>query len=115
MSRVVARRFAIVGAGPSGLYAAEQLTKADPACAIDVIDRLPVPFGLVRYGVAPDHQATKSVSRILDRILSHKQANFFGNVEVGRDVTLEQLLSFYDAVALATGAQRDRHLGVPGE
>ncbi|MCU1286234.1 MAG: hypothetical protein JWO13_2584 [Acidobacteriales bacterium] len=108
-------KIAIVGSGPAGCYLADQLLRLVPGCAIDVIDRLPVPFGLVRYGVAPDHQATKSVSRILDRTLAHKQVNFFGNVEVGRDVTLEQLLSFYDAVALATGAQRDRRLGIPGE
>jgi ferredoxin--NADP+ reductase len=74
-----------------------------------------VPFGLVRYGVAPDHQSTKNVARVFDRLLSRDRVNFFGNIEVGRDVKLTELLSFYDAVVLATGAARDRQLGIPGE
>jgi NADPH-dependent glutamate synthase beta subunit-like oxidoreductase len=106
---------AIVGSGPAGCYLADQVLRLVPDAAIDVIDRLPVPFGLVRYGVAPDHQSTKAVSRILDRVLSHKQVNFFGNVDVGRDVSLDNLLDYYDAVVLATGASRDRRLGIPGE
>jgi NADPH-dependent glutamate synthase beta subunit-like oxidoreductase len=106
---------AIVGSGPAGCYLADQLLRIVPGAAIDVIDRLPVPFGLVRYGVAPDHQSTKAVSRILDRVLAHKQVNFFGNVEVGKDVLLADLLTYYDAVVLATGAEKDRRLGIPGE
>jgi NADPH-dependent glutamate synthase beta subunit-like oxidoreductase len=106
---------AIIGSGPAGCYLADQLLRTAPTAQVDVIDRLPVPFGLVRYGVAPDHQSTKAVARILDRVLSHKQVSFFGNVDVGRDVSLGELLSFYDAVVLATGATRDKKLGIPGE
>src|SRR5690606_37761525 len=82
---------------------------------VDVIERLPVPFGLARHGVAPHHQGTKAISRLLDRVLARDNARFFGNVEVGRDVRLDELMQFYDAVVLATGAPRDRRLGVPGE
>src|SRR5437879_10794148 len=106
---------AIIGSGPAGCYLADQVLRLVPAAQVDVIDRLPVPFGLVRYGVAPDHQSTKAVSRILDRVLSHKKVNFFGNVDVGYDVSLDNLLDYYDAVVLATGASRDRRLGIPGE
>jgi hypothetical protein len=109
------RQIAIVGSGPSGCYLADQLLRLLPDCTVDVIERLPVPFGLVRYGVAPDHQGTKAVSRVLDRILSNPRLLFLGHVEVGRDVALEQLLAWYDAVVLATGACRDRRLGIPGE
>jgi len=109
------RQIAIVGSGPSGCYLADQLLRLLPDSSVDVIERLPVPFGLVRYGVAPDHQGTKAVSRVLDRILSSPRITFFGNVEVGKDVLLEQLLAWYDAVVLATGACRDRKLGIPGE
>jgi Pyridine nucleotide-disulphide oxidoreductase len=109
------RQIAIVGSGPSGCYLADQLLRLVADSSIDVIERLPVPFGLVRYGVAPDHQATKAVSRVLDRILSNPRIGFFGNVEVGRDVLLDQLLTWYDAVVLATGASRDRKLGITGE
>ena len=109
------RQIAIVGSGPSGCYLADQLLRLLPDCTVDVIERLPVPFGLVRYGVAPDHQGTKAVSRVLDRILSNPRLAFLGNIEVGRDVALEQLLGWYDAVVLATGACRDRRLGIPGE
>ena len=109
------RQIAIVGSGPSGCYLADQLLKLLPDSSVDVIERLPVPFGLVRYGVAPDHQGTKAVSRVLDRILSNPRIAFFGNIEVGRDVLLDQLLGWYDAVVLATGACRDRKLGITGE
>jgi NADPH-dependent glutamate synthase beta subunit-like oxidoreductase len=109
------RQIAIVGSGPSGCYLADQLLRLLADSSVDVIERLPVPFGLVRYGVAPDHQGTKAVSRVLDRILSNPRIAFFGNVEVGRDVLLDQLLSWYDAVVLATGASRDRKLGIRGE
>ena len=109
------RQIAIVGSGPSGCYLADQVLRLLPDSSVDVIERLPVPFGLVRYGVAPDHQGTKAVSRVLDRILASGRVAFFGNVEVGRDVRLEQLLEWYDAVVLATGAGQDRKLGIPGE
>ncbi len=109
------KHIAIVGSGPSGCYLADQLLRLLPDSSIDVLERLPVPFGLVRYGVAPDHQGTKAVARVLDRILANPRILFVGNVEVGRDVSLDQLLLMYDAVVLATGALCDRRLDIPGE
>jgi len=109
------RHIAIIGSGPAGCYLADQLLRLLPDASVDVLERLPVPFGLVRYGVAPDHQGTKAIVRVLDRVLSGKQVSFFGNVEVGRDVQLRELMSLYDAVVLATGATRDRRLGIRGE
>lgn len=109
------RQVAVIGSGPSGCYLADQLLRLMPDARVDIVDRLPVPFGLVRHGVAPDHQGTKAVVRLLDRILAHERAAFFGNVEVGRDVTLAQLGQYYDAVVLATGAALDRRAGLPGE
>ncbi|HEY0877185.1 MAG TPA: FAD-dependent oxidoreductase [Zeimonas sp.] len=109
------KHVAIVGSGPAGCYLADQLLRLVPDARVDVIERLPVPFGLVRYGVAPDHQGTKAVSRLLDRTLARATVRFFGNVEVGRDVRLDELRRLYDAVVLATGAPRDRRLGIAGE
>lgn len=106
---------AIIGSGPAGCYLADHLLKLIPDAAIDVLERLPVPFGLIRYGVSPDHQSTKAVSRLFDRVLSRDRVGFFGNVEVGRDVRLDELLALYDSVVLATGAPLDRRLGIPGE
>jgi ferredoxin--NADP+ reductase len=113
--RSVRRRVAIVGAGPSGLYALERLLKTDPEVEVDLFDRAPTPLGLIRYGVAPDHQSTKGVARVLERGLNDPRTQFHGGVEIGRDLTLDQLSIWYDAVILATGAGRDRKLGVPGE
>ena len=109
------RRIVIIGSGPAGCYLADHLLRLLPDASIDILERLPVPFGLIRYGVAPDHQGTKAVARVLDRVLSRDRVAFFGNVEVGRDVRLAELASLYDAVVLATGTSRDRRLGVPGE
>jgi len=109
------RRIAIIGSGPAGCYLADHLLRLLPDASIDVLERRPTPFGLIRYGVAPDHQGTKAVTRVLDRVLSRDRVSFFGNVEVGRDVRLDELMSLYDAVVLATGAERDRRLGIPGE
>ncbi|MDT3678281.1 MAG: FAD-dependent oxidoreductase [Burkholderiaceae bacterium] len=109
------KHIAIVGSGPAGCYLADQLLRLVPDARVDIVERLPVPFGLVRYGVAPDHQGTKAVARLLDRVLARDQLRFFGNVEVGRDVRLDELKELYDAVVLATGAPRDRRLGIPGE
>jgi ferredoxin--NADP+ reductase len=109
------RHIAIIGSGPSGCYLADALLRLVPDCRIDVLDRLPVPFGLVRYGVAPDHQGTKAVARVFDRILARDRIGFFGHVEVGRDVRLAELEALYDAVVIATGAPLDRRLGIPGE
>lgn len=110
-----ALRIAIVGAGPSGFYAAETLQKAVPDARIDLFDRLPTPFGLVRGGVAPDHPKIKSVTRVFERIAGHRSARFIGNVEVGRDVSTAELRQHYDAVIYAIGARTDRHLDIPGE
>jgi ferredoxin--NADP+ reductase len=108
-------RVAIVGAGPSGFYAADGLLRANPDLHIDVIDRLPTPFGLVRAGVAPDHQGTKAVVRQFDRLLAQPDLRFAGNIEIGRDLSWEELSEAYDAVIVATGMVIDRKLGVAGE
>jgi ferredoxin/flavodoxin---NADP+ reductase len=108
-------RVAIVGSGPAGFYAAEALQKAAPGIRIDLIDRLPTPFGLVRGGVAPDHPKIKSVTRIFDRIATQPGFRFLGHVHVGQDVTVEELRARYDALILCYGADSDRTLGVPGE
>jgi len=109
----VTMRIAVVGAGPSGLYAADALSTAGPD--VDVLDRLPVPFGLVRYGVAPDHHSIRSVRDTLQKVLEKPGVRFLGGVEVGRDVSVPQLLAAYDGVLLTYGASRDRRLDVPGE
>ena len=108
-------RVAIVGAGPSGFYAAEALQKASPRIRIDLFDRLPTPHGLVRGGVAPDHPKIKTVTRVFDRIASRPEFRFVGNVSVGRDVSPAELRAHYDVVIYAVGAQTDRALGIPGE
>ena len=108
-------RVAIVGAGPSGFYAADGLLRANPELHIDLIDRLPTPHGLVRAGVAPDHQGTKAVARQFDRLLAQPDVRFAGNLEIGRDLSWDELRQAYDAVIVATGMVIDRKLGVPGE
>jgi len=109
-------RVAVIGSGPAGIYAAEALVKqADGNVRVDVFDRLPTPYGLVRYGVAPDHTSIKSIARYLQRVLEHPAVRFLGGVELGSDVTREDLIACYDAVIYATGAMVDRHLGIPGE
>jgi len=108
-------QIAIVGAGPSGCYLTQALLKARPELRVDIIDRLPVPYGLVRYGVAADHQGTKGVTRQFARLFERQGARFFGNVAVGRDVALEALREAYDAVVLAAGLSADRRLGIPGD
>lgn len=108
-------RVAIVGTGPSGFYAAEHLQKQHPGVEIDLFDRLPTPFGLVRGGVAPDHQKIKSVTRIYERIATQPGTRFLGNVTIGRDLACAELRSHYHAVIYAIGAPSDRTLGVPGE
>ena len=112
---VMTHRVAIVGAGPSGFYAADGLLRARPDLRIDLIDRLPTPFGLVRAGVAPDHQGTKAIVRQFDRLLAQPDVRFAGNVEIGRDLSWDELQAGYDAVIVATGMVIDRKLGVPGE
>src|SRR6202050_3093952 len=112
---------AVVGSGPAGLYAAEALVKQAAALPlpvpvrVDVIDRLPTPYGLVRYGVAPDHKSIKSIAQYLRKVLESGDVRFVGGVHLGEDVTRDELVSAYDAVIYATGAMRDRRLGIPGE
>ena len=109
-------RVAVVGAGPAGLFAVQSLVASAPGIGIDVFDRLPTPYGLVRYGVAPDNQKIKSVTRVLRAAFDeHKQVRFFGNVRFGVDIDRADLLEHYDAVVYATGAQGERRLGIPGE
>jgi ferredoxin--NADP+ reductase len=108
-------KVAIVGAGPSGFYAAESLLKSGMVVRIDMIERLAAPFGLVRHGVAPDHPKLKEAIAVYDRIARSPEFRFFGNVTVGRDVTVAALAAAYHAVIFASGAETDRRLGVPGE
>jgi len=109
-------RVAVVGSGPAGFYAADALLKSeDPPVAVDLLDRLPTPWGLVRLGVAPDHENIKAVSRAFEKTAARPGFRFFGNVDVGVAVTHEELLERYDAVIYTVGAQTDRRLGVPGE
>jgi ferredoxin/flavodoxin---NADP+ reductase len=111
----------VVGSGPAGLYTAEALVKQAAALpvpvrvAVDVLDRLPTPYGLVRYGVAPDHKSIKSIANYLRRVLESPDVRFLGGVHFGDHVTREDLLGAYDAVVYATGAMRDRRLAIPGE
>src|SRR5215217_6680618 len=110
------RHFAVVGSGPAGFYTAEALVKAYGGEArIDIIDRYAVPYGLIRFGVAPDHQSLKAVSKRYDKVAASAGVDFIGNVTVGKDVSVEELLELYDAVILAIGAPHDRKLGIPGE
>lgn len=109
-------RIAIIGSGPSGFYAAERLQKEkDLTIEIDMFDRLPTPFGLVRGGVAPDHQKIKSVTKVYDRIASKPNFRFYGNVMIGRDLSHDELTAHYHAIIYAVGAQTDRKLNIPGE
>ncbi|HEY0937685.1 MAG TPA: FAD-dependent oxidoreductase, partial [Trebonia sp.] len=114
-------KVAVIGSGPAGLYTAEALVKqaallpAPVDVHVDVLDRLPTPYGLVRYGVAPDHKSIKSVANYLRRVLESPGVTFVGGVHFGTDVTRDDLLGAYDAVVYATGAMRDRRLGIPGE
>ena len=110
------RHFAIVGSGPAGFYTAEALAKdfGDNA-RVDIIDRYAVPYGLIRFGVAPDHQSLKAVARRYDKVAESGNVRFIGNVTVGSDVAIGDLTALYDAVILATGAPHDRKLGIAGE
>lgn len=108
-------KVAVVGSGPSGFYAAEALLASDRAIEVDVIERLPTPFGLVRFGVAPDHPKLKQVCATFAEIAGHERFAFFGNVAVGSDVTIDDLRELYDAVVVASGSSTDRKLGAPGE
>src|SRR5437870_7747097 len=108
-------RVAVVGSGPAGFYAAAGLLDAEEPIEVDMIERLPTPWGLVRLGVAPDHPKLKTVSRAFERIAAKPGFRFLCNVEVGRDLSHADLVRLYDAVIYAFGSQTDRRLGVPGE
>ena len=110
------RHFAIVGSGPAGFYTAEALAKAyGDQARIDILDRYAVPYGLIRFGVAPDHQSLKAVSKRYDKVAETDSVRFVGNVTIGGDLAIDDLTKLYDAVILATGAPHDRKLGIPGE
>jgi len=106
---------AIIGSGPGGFYAAAALVKKVPGCRVDVIDRLPTPYGLIRAGIAPDHQSSKKIAKTFERTAKHENVRFLGHVDVGKDVSVAELRELYDAVVLATGAPEDWTLGIPGE
>ena len=112
-------RVAVVGAGPAGIYASDILTKAElpepfDSVSVDILDHDPTPFGLIRYGVAPDHPRIKEIIKALYRVMGNPDIRFFGNVDYGTDLKLDNLQLFYDAVIFATGARRDRQLDIPG-
>lgn len=109
-------RIAIIGSGPAGFYAAEALLKrTDTAVQVDMYDRLPTPYGLVRGGVAPDHQNIKAVTRVYEKTAARPTFRFLGNVSLGRDVSVEELRQHYHQIVYATGNEADRRLGIPGE
>ncbi|RAG85263.1 pyridine nucleotide-disulfide oxidoreductase [Streptacidiphilus pinicola] len=111
-------RVAVVGSGPAGIYAADALLKSDvaqdPGVSIDIFERMPAPFGLIRYGVAPDHPRIKGIITALHQVMDKPQIRLFGNVDYPNDLTLDELHQFYDAVIFATGANADRDLDIPG-
>ena len=110
------RHFAVIGSGPAGFYTAEALAKAyGDNARIDILDRYAVPYGLIRFGVAPDHQSLKAVSKRYDKVAETEGVRFVGNVAAGRDVSADELRHLYDAVIFAIGAPHDRKLGIPGE
>src|SRR5687767_10900857 len=109
-------RVAIVGSGPAGFYAAEHLLKhEDHVIEVDMFDRLPTPYGLVRAGVAPDHPKIKSVIRVYEKTAARPGFRFFGNVHIGREITALELAEHYHAVIYAYGTAADRSLGIDGE
>lgn len=108
-------QIAVIGAGPAGYYTAEALAKTLGSVKVDIIDRLPTPFGLIRAGVAPDHQSIKAVAKRYEATAMSDGVGFIGHLEIGKDVSIDELRGLYDAVVLATGAPHDRPLGIPGE
>lgn len=111
----VSARVCVVGGGPAGFYTAQQLLKARQDAVVDIYERLPVPFGLVRFGVAPDHPEVKNVINTFTQTAQHERCSFHGNVNVGKDVTIEELRQAYHAVVLSYGAEGNRSMGIPGE
>ena len=109
------KAIAIIGAGPAGIYAAEALSKAKPEVQIYIFEALFCPYGLVRSGVAPDHYKIKEVSKLFDKTLSRDNVHFYGNIEIGKDITLSELRDHFSAIIFCTGAHKDRNLEIPGE
>lgn len=107
--------FAIIGAGPSGMYAADALLKNNPDASVFIFDSLYAPYGLVRSGVAPDHNKIKEVTKLFDKTFAKEQVSFLGNVHIGKDISVEELRSFFHAIIFCTGAHKDRSLGIEGE
>ncbi|GAB2568066.1 FAD-dependent oxidoreductase [Nocardia heshunensis] len=107
-------RVAIIGAGPAGIYAADALMKSETPVSIDLFEKMPAPFGLIRYGVAPDHPRIKGIITALHRVLDKPQVRLLGNIDYGVDITLDDLRRFYDAIIFSTGADTDRALSIPG-
>ncbi|MBI2975614.1 MAG: FAD-dependent oxidoreductase, partial [Chloroflexi bacterium] len=109
-------RVAVIGSGPAAFYAAEHFFKQKGmVIQVDMFDRLPTPYGLVRGGVAPDHQKIKSVTKVFEQTASNPCFRFYGNVEIGKDVSVEELKDGYHQILFSTGAQTDRRMGIPGE
>jgi len=108
-------RVAVVGAGPAGFYTADTLFKQGIPVQVDLFEKLPAPFGLVRYGVAPDHQMIKNVIKVFEQTAADKRFSYFGNVTIGRDISVFELRKFYDATVFCYGAEIDKHLGIKGE
>ena len=104
-------RVAIVGAGPAGIYAADLLIKSAADVSIDLFEQMPAPFGLIRYGVAPDHPRIKGIVKSLHNVLDKPEVRLLANITIGRDITVDELRSHYDAVVFSTGAVGDRDLG----
>ncbi len=108
-------KVAIIGSGPSAFYAAQALFKSELTIQVDMFEKLPTPFGLLRGGVAPDHQQMKTVAKSYEKIAQHESFRFFGNVEIGKDITFEHLKKHYNSVVVAVGAETDRKMNIPGE
>lgn len=107
-------RIAVVGAGPAGIYASDLLVKSDHDVQIDLFEKMPAPFGLIRYGVAPDHPRIKGIVKSLHNVLEREEIRFLGNIEVGKDITVDELREYYDAIVFSTGATGDKPLNIPG-
>ena len=107
-------KIAIIGSGPSAFYTIQNLIKSDLDCEIDILEKIFSPYGLIRYGVAPDHQSTKNVIRVFERALLNERVEYFGNVEINKELSIKKLMEIYDAVVIATGMSKDKNLNING-
>ncbi|MDO5669348.1 MAG: FAD-dependent oxidoreductase [Corynebacterium sp.] len=107
-------RVAVVGAGPAGIYASDLLVKSGEDVTVDLFERMPAPFGLIRYGVAPDHPRIKGIVKSLHKVLDQPEIRLLGNIEIGKDITVDEMRDYYDAIVFSTGATGDRELRIPG-